>query len=264
MQHTDILDIKKKVTKDKSFLSKMAYYEYFTFNISAWLASRFMHKCPAVNGAGFAITREMFEKVNGFRTVVAEDIDLATRAFLEESRFAYTVDVEVKNEVHSNWHKWLTQRRRWSIGQALWLKDWYKELTKKFIKKPQVFLPSIFFLYPSVAVFVASAVIPSLWMYNSLLVVSLFLSVKFNIALPIFLLSLATADILKMLIISLSGFAITAGVFYGFSRKLGFPIKLHELFVYYFFYSTIWMIIIIVGHIQVFALGKKAGPGWKT
>jgi hypothetical protein len=67
-----------------------------------------------------------------------------------------------------------------------------------------------------------------------------------------------------MLIISLSGFGITAGVFYGFSRKLGFPIKLHELFVYYFFYSTIWMIIIIVGHIQVFALGKKAGPGWKT
>jgi poly-beta-1,6-N-acetyl-D-glucosamine synthase len=265
MQHIDILDIKKRVTKDKSFLSKMTYYEYLTFNISSWLASRYMHKCPAVNGAAFAIKREMFEKVNGFRTVVAEDIDLATRAFLENSSFAYTTDVEVKNEVYSDWHKWFIQRRRWSIGQALWLKDWYKQLARRFIKKPQIFLPSLFFLYPSVVVFVLGTMIPSMWMYNSFLVFSLFLSVKFNIALPIFIFSLATADLLKVLVISMSGFAITAATFYGFGRKLGFnQIKLHELFVYYFFYSSIWFIIIIVGHIQVLLLGKKAGPGWKT
>jgi hypothetical protein len=102
-------------------------------------------------------------------------------------------------------------------------------------------------------------------MYNSLLVTSLFLSVKFNIALPLFLLSLGTADILKILIISMSGFAITSAVFYGFARKLGFrDVKIHELFVYYFFYSSVWMILIVIGHIQVFALGKKSGPGWKT
>ena len=264
MQRVDVLDIKKKVTRGKSFLSKMAYYEYFTFNISAWLASRFMHKCPAVNGAAFAIKREVFEKIGGFHKVVAEDIDIATRAFLEDSSFAYTHDVEVQNEVHGEWGKWFRQRRRWAIGQALWLKVWYKELTKRFFKKPQVFLPSLFFLYPSVGMFIVSAVVPSLWMYNSLLVFSLFLSIKFNIALPVFLVSLATADILKVLLISLSSFALTAGVFYGFSRKLGFKIKLHELFVYYFFYSSIWMAIIILGHIQVFAFGKKAGPDWKT
>jgi len=264
MQRVDVLDIKKKVTRGKSFLSKMAYYEYFTFNISAWLASRYMHKCPAVNGAAFAIKREVFEKIGGFHKVVAEDIDIATRAFLDDSSFAYTHDVEVENVVHSEWGKWFRQRRRWAIGQALWLKVWYKDLAKRFFKKPQVFLPSLFFLYPSVAMFVLSAVVPSLWMYNSLLIFSLFLSVKFNLVLPIFLVSLATADILKVLLISGSSFAITAAVFYGFSRKLGFKIKLHELFVYYFFYSSVWMAIIILGHIQVFALGKKAGPDWKT
>ncbi|MGE5187539.1 MAG: glycosyltransferase [Betaproteobacteria bacterium] len=264
MEYTDILDIKKKVTKEKSFLSKMAYYEYLTFNISAWIASRFLHKCPAVNGAAFAIKRETFERIGGFRKVVAEDIDIATRAFLENSSFAYTHAVEVQNVVHSGWGKWFTQRRRWAIGQALWLKDWYKELASRFIKKPQVFLPSLFFLYPSVAVFFLSALIPSLWLYNSMLVFSIFLTVKFNIALPVFLLSLATADVLKILLISLSGFAITASVFYGFSRKLGFgEVKLHELFVYYFFYSSVWMLIIIAGHLQV-VFGKKAGPDWKT
>jgi cellulose synthase/poly-beta-1,6-N-acetylglucosamine synthase-like glycosyltransferase len=264
MQHADMLDIKKKVTKGKSFLSKMAYYEYFTFNISAYLASKYMHKCPAVNGAAFAIKRETFEKVHGFRKVVAEDIDIATRAFLEDSSFAYTADIEVKNVVHSEWKKWFRQRKRWAIGQALWLKDWYRDLGKLFFKKPQVFLPSLFFLYPSVAIFVLSAVVPSLWMYNSLLVFSLFLSVKFNIALPIFLVSLATADLLKTLVISLSSFGLTAAVFYGFSRKLGFEMKLHELFVYYFFYSTLWMAIILIGHIQVFAFRKKVAPDWRT
>ena len=98
-----------------------------------------------------------------------------------------------------------------------------------------------------------------------MLVFSVFLSVRFNIMLPVFLVSLAMADVLKILAISLTSFGITAAVFYGFSRKLGFrDLKLHELFAYYFFYSSIWILIIIVGHIQVFLFGKKAGPDWKT
>jgi len=264
MEHTDILDIKKEVTKDKSFLSKMTYYEYLTFNMSAWLSSHFMKKCPAVNGAAFAISREMFEKLNGFRTVVAEDIDLATRAFLAEGRFAYSKDVEVKNVVYSDWRKWYIQRRRWSIGQALWVKDWYKDLIRRFAKKPQVFLPSLFFLYPSVTIFVLSALIPSVWLYNGLLMFSLFLSVKMNFALPLFLISLATADVLKILIMSLAGFGITAGVFYAFGRKLGFrQLRLHEMFFYYFFYASLWWAFVIVGQVQVI-FGRKQGPGWKT
>jgi cellulose synthase/poly-beta-1,6-N-acetylglucosamine synthase-like glycosyltransferase len=265
LQRSDVLDIKKRVIKGKSFLSKMAYYEYFTFNVSSWIADHFMHKCPAVNGAAFAIKRETFEKIGGFHKVVAEDIDIATRAFLANSSYSYNPDIEVKNVVHSDWKKWFNQRRRWAIGQALWLKTWCLELTKKFAKKPQVFLPGLFFLYPSVTVFLLSALVPSLWMYNSMLVFSVFLSVRFNIMLPVFLVSLAMADVLKIVAISLASFGITAGVFYGFSRKLGFrEIKLHELFAYYFFYSSIWMIIIVVGHIQVLLLGKKAGPDWKT
>jgi poly-beta-1,6-N-acetyl-D-glucosamine synthase len=265
MQHIDILDIKKRVSKGKSFLSKMTYYEYFTFNVSSYLSSHYVHKCPAVNGAAFAIKREVFEKVGGFHKVIAEDIDLATRAFLQESSFAYSTDVEVKNVVYSDWGKWFKQRRRWAIGQAQWLVNWYQDLIKKCIKKPQAFLPGLFFLYPSIAAFFLSIVVPSTWMYNSLFIASLFLSVKFNILLPVFLVSLSTANIIKILLISLSGFALTAGVFYGFSRKLGFKeMKIHELFVYYFFYSTIWLIIIVVGHLQVIFLRKKVAPDWKT
>jgi hypothetical protein len=83
--------------------------------------------------------------------------------------------------------------------------------------------------------------------------------------LPVFLVSLGTANLLKILAISLFGFALTAAVFYGFSRKLGFrEMKLHEFFVYYFVYSSIWMAIIIIGHIQVIVFRKKVAPGWTT
>ncbi len=264
MKHTDILDIKKKVVSTNSFLSKMAYYEYFTFNVSAWLASKYMRKCPAVNGAAFAMRRKTFDSVGGFKKVVAEDIDIATRAFLDNHSFAYTTKVEVENVVYTNWHNWFRQRKRWGIGQALWLKEWYKALAKKCLKKPQIFLPGLFFLYPSLAVFFLSLMVPSGWMYDSLFVFSLFLSVKFNIALPVFLVSLFTADLLKIVLISFGSFIITAATFFILSRKLGFKIKLHELFMYHFFYSILWLAIIVAGYVQVIAFRKKKAPDWVT
>jgi cellulose synthase/poly-beta-1,6-N-acetylglucosamine synthase-like glycosyltransferase len=259
----DILDIKKKVAKD-SFLSKMAYYEYFTFNIGAWLASEHLQKCPAANGAAFAMKRETFDAVNGFRKVVAEDLDIATRAFLDDHAFAYTKDVEVKNVVHSNWGTWFKQRRRWALGQALWLKDCYRDLLKKCIRKPQIFLPGLFFLYPTAMVFFLTIALPSAWLYDSLLVFSFFLSVKFNIAMPVFLITFLTADLLKAILISLASFAVTAATFFVFSRKLGFEIKLHELFIYYFFYSVIWLAIMVIGYVQVLVFKKDVAPDWKT
>jgi len=263
MAHTDVLDIKKRVER-KNFLSKMTYYEYFTFNISAWLASKHLRRCPAVNGAAFAIRREAFLGVGGFRKVVAEDIDIATRAFLKDYRFAYTKNVEVRNLVHSNWKSWFTQRKRWAMGQALWLKDWHRDLLSKCASKPQVFLPGVFFLYPSMMALFLAATVPSAWMYKSLWIFSFLLSVKFNIALPVFLVSMTMADLLKSLLISLGSFAATAILFLLYSRKLGFEIKLHELFIYYFFYSTLWLTIIITAAIKTLVFKKTSIPDWKT
>ncbi len=262
-QRVDVLDIKKQVVKTSSFLSKMAYYEYFAFNLSSWLLSKFMKKCPAINGAAFAIKRETFEKINGFRTVVAEDADIATRAFMEGGSFAYTSEVEVKNEVFSDWKRWFKQRNRWAIGQALWVKEWYRALAKKFYTKPQVFMPSLFFLYPAFSIFLLSIVLPSDWMYNFFLFLVLSASITFNVALPVFLFTLATADIINIVLFSLLGYALTAAVYYVFSKKLGFKIKFHELFVYYFFYSTILIFVIFFSCIQVI-FGKKSVSDWRT
>jgi hypothetical protein len=71
-------------------------------------------------------------------------------------------------------------------------------------------------------------------------------------------------DVLKSVLIALSSFAVTALLFYRFSKKLGFEFKLHEVFVYYFFYSVLWIGVIFIGYFQVLVLGKKSAPNWKT
>jgi biofilm PGA synthesis N-glycosyltransferase PgaC len=263
MKKVDVLDIKKKVERT-SFLAKMAYYEYFTFNISSWIASRYLQKCPATNGAAFAIRREVFEDVGGFKKVVAEDIDIATRAFLKNHSFAYTSEVEVKNIVFSNWRSWFKQRERWAVGQALWLKDHYKALFNKCIGKPQIFLPAVFFLYPPLISFSLSLLLPSSWMYDLFTIASWFASTKLGTVLPIFLVSIPTVDIFKSVLIALSSFAVTAALFYRFSKKLGFEFKLHEVFIYYFFYSILWIAVIFVGYFEVLVLKRTSAPNWKT
>lgn len=263
MQNADVLDIKKKVEKG-SFLSKMAYYEYFTFNVGSWITSKCLGKCPAANGAAFAVKREVFNNLGGFRKVVAEDIDIATRAFLADCSFAYTKEVEVLNVVHSSWRNWYKQRKRWAIGQALWLKDFYKALFRKCIGKPQVFLPAVFVLYPPLISLSLTFLLPSTWVYDSFLLFSMFLATRFNTVLPVFLFSLPIADILKMVLISLTSFGITAIVYFKLSKKLGFEMKFHELFAYYFFYSVLWLAVIFLGYVQVIAFKKKVAPDWKT
>lgn len=263
MKYTDFLDIKKKVTRD-SFLSKMTSYEYVGFNIGAWMIAKYVKKCPAVNGAAFAVNREVFRALNGFRRVVAEDIDIATRAFLKNYSFAYTKEVEVKNTVHSSWKSWIKQRKRWALGQALWLKDWYRDLLRKCAEKPQIFIPALFFLFPSLILLFLNFLTPNTLVYKLFSVFFLFLAVKFNFALPIFVLSAVSADLLKSLLASILSFAVFSILFFSLSRKLGFEFKIHEFFIYYFFYSFLCLIIAIIGLIQVFILHKKTATDWKA
>lgn len=40
--------------------------------------------------------------------------------------------------------------------------------------------------------------------------------------------------------------------------------KLHELFVYYFFYSFVWMAIMVIGYVQVLVFKKSVASDWVT
>jgi len=263
LKDADILDIKKEVVKD-SFLAKMAYYEYVGINMGAWMLSKFLKKCPSVNGSAFAIKRDTFESLGGFRRVIVEDVDLATRAFINGAIFKYSENVKVYNHVHSSFKNWLIQRKRWSVGTALWFKEWYKPLLKTVFKTPQIIIPALFFLFPSLLLFLLSIFAENLWAYKLVSLVFLFFAVKVNAAFPFLIFIMLSIDFIRKPILSMLSFFIFSLIFYALSKKLGFTFKIHEFFIYYFIYSPLNLFITINGIIRVFIFNKKDTQDWKV
>ena len=266
MEYTDVLDIKKEVIKN-SFLSRMTYYEYVGFNIGSWFISKFTGKCPAVNGSAFAVKRGVLTSLKGFRRVVSEDLDIATRAFLKNYRFKYTKRISVCNSVHSNWKNWLIQRKRWSIGAALWVKEWYRDLLKICAKQPQIFLPGLLFLFPSVVLILLYLFIPNLLIYKIFSLIFLLLAVKLNFMFPVLWLSTISIDFIKSLLASILSFLSFSIIFFLLSKKLDFQFRLHEFLIYYFFYSLLGLFVMVAALINVFFFDRKAAKvisDWKT
>ncbi|MBS7649169.1 glycosyltransferase family 2 protein [Candidatus Bathyarchaeota archaeon] len=263
MKDVDVLDIKKEVVKE-SFLSRMTYYEYVGFNVSGWLMAKLMKKGPAVNGAAFAVKRSVFNFIGGFRKVMSEDLDFATRAFLKGYRFSYLEDVNVYCHVKSSWGDWIKQRRRWTIGAALWIREWGRALLKRCAGKLHALIPLLFLLFPSSAILILNLFLPRLLIYSMISILFLFLAVKFNFALPVLLLTHLGLNFVENLSISLSMFLIFALSYFLFSRKLAFQFRIHEFLFYYFFYSLLNILLVIVGIIEVFALKKRTVSDWKT
>ncbi|MCD6403343.1 MAG: glycosyltransferase family 2 protein, partial [Candidatus Aenigmarchaeota archaeon] len=240
-----------------SFLSRMTYYEYVGFNIGSWIVSKFIGKCPAVNGSAFAVKKEVITSLKGFRRVITEDLDIATRAFLKNYRFKYSKRVNVYNSVHSNWKNWITQRKRWSIGCALWVKEWHKDLLKICAKQPQIIIPSLFFLFPSIVLLLLYFFTPNLLMYKIFSLILLLLAVKLNFMFPFLWLSTISIDLINSLLTSILSFLSFSILFFVLSKKLDFQFKLYEFFVYYFFYSPLGLFIMIVALINVFFFERK-------
>ena len=265
MMDTDILDLKKEVVGD-SLIAKIAYYEYLGFNVGSWLASKTLGRCPSINGAAFAIRREVFKELGGFRRVVSEDLDLATRAFLGGYRHKYTKNVFVYNRVHHSWNAWFRQRRRWALGLTLWLKDYYRELLSSVKRHFRIFIPTLILLFPSLVAIILSMFIPDFFIEKmlsfSLLLLATWMEPAFSI--PILIPVWGEVDVIKGVFCSILAFSIFCMLFYYFSSKLGFKFRIHEFFLYYFFYSTLYLMIIISTVIRVLILHREVDVDWKV
>ncbi|WFO74635.1 glycosyltransferase family 2 protein [Desulfurococcaceae archaeon MEX13E-LK6-19] len=256
MRDCDILDFKKVVVKN-SLLAKMTYYEYVGANTASWLTTRCLGRCPAINGSGFAVRRSAFVELDGFRRVISEDFDFATRAFLKKYKFKYTTRVFIYNYVHSSWQKWIVQRKRWSLGCALWLREWWKSLLKECLRNLQVFIPALLALIPSIVYIVANFFIPDMIIYKLFTSILFFIAVKFNIIFPLLLLTTLGIGFMKNLAILLISFLAFTLIFMALSKKLDFNFKTYEFLAYYFVYSPLVLFTIIVALIKVFILRNK-------
>jgi cellulose synthase/poly-beta-1,6-N-acetylglucosamine synthase-like glycosyltransferase len=263
IEDADLVEIKKKVFRE-NFLTRVIYYDYLSSNVVSWLFSRGLKRSLGLNGSAFAIKRSVFEDLGGFRRVIAEDLDLATRSFLKNFRFKYSEKLEVFVKTPSKWRQVYKQRKRWGVGGALWIKEYYKDLIRNALRFPKFLLPTIPIIFPSLILFLLYTLIPDAIIYKSIMVFILVAAIKIGFLLHPFFLSVVTITLVKNLIASLLSFGAFASLFYIFARKLGYTFNPFEFLVFYFIFSPFWFSIVIASIIKVtIQKGKVEVLDWK-
>ena len=258
----DLLDIRKKVIRD-SFIAKITHYDYLCAAITNWFFFKTLKKCLGFNGAAFAIKRKSFERLGGFRRVVSEDLDLGIRSFLEGLRFKQSEKAEVYTKVPSTLKTWYGQRKRWGIGTALWIKEYYKTLAKITVKFPKTLIPSIFIISPSLLLFIANFFFPSISYESSAILILTFLTSKLGFLISSTLLLFLVVLLMRNLTLFLGSF-LAATLFYYFSaRKLGYKFNPAEFLLFYLLLSPLWLLIVVTSIIKVLIQpSKKLKMDW--
>ena len=84
----------------------------FAFNFKRYI------ELVGFSGSGnMFVTREIFDRIGGFRGKVAEDLDWGRRAVAANYRFRYAADVVVSHPARRNWDE-LVQKWRKSSSEA--------------------------------------------------------------------------------------------------------------------------------------------------
>ncbi len=82
-----------------------AFEKVFAFNFK-----RYIEQLGFSGSGNMFVSREIFDRVGGFRGQVAEDVDWGRRAVAAHYRFRYAADVVVSHQARRNWneltHKW--------------------------------------------------------------------------------------------------------------------------------------------------------------
>ena len=266
IKKADIIDIKKSVIRD-SFLAKLEYFEYLGFNIVNWLFSRYVRKCLGVNGAAFAITRDALRSLGGFRRVISEDLDLATRSFLKGLAFRFIDDISVEVKVTSSWRRWYTQRIRWGVGTSLWIKEYYKLLLKSMLDNPKIliiFILSLIFIFPSLTTFLVNLFVLDSAYYQYIAMAVFLLAMKFTpLSLPLSII-LTLAPILSQSITITILFFLFFFINLMFAHKLSCKFSFPHFFAYFFFYSPLWLMIMATNLVRIMVMKNKIEVDWKT
>jgi biofilm PGA synthesis N-glycosyltransferase PgaC len=262
MLETDILDIKKEVIKD-SFISRMVNYEFISSNFVNYLYSKFTGRCLGINGSAFAIKRNVFEEVGGFSRVISEDLDLAIKVALKDRYFKFYDKIKIQTKCPSNWRTWFNQRKRWSIGVGLWIKDHWRDLIKYIRKYPHIAILSFIILFPTFIPILLSYFLSNFLGYKILNFVIIFLATKFPflIAFP-FLFSISLF-ILSSILNFIISFLFFLFLFFSFSKKLNLDFNFFEFTVYYYLYQPFAFFVLIVGMITPF-IYRKYKLDWKV
>jgi len=263
MGDAEIVEIKKEVIKD-SFIARIISYDYLGFSLTNFYFSERIKRCLGINGAAFAMRREVFEALGGFRRVICEDLDIAVRSFIKGARFKFLKDITVYTKAPSSWRGWFEQRKRWGVGAAFWVREHFKTLKTALCKHPEVVIPSLLFIFPALPIFLFSLFIPDELSIKILYTSLILLSTKTNLLIPPAALTstaLSTLKSISTVIGSLIGYMI---VFYLIARKFQSYFNPLDFTAFYFVMAPLWLLIILGSLIKVYIEPKKVDVNWKV
>jgi len=263
MENADIIEVKKDVIRD-SFIARVVSYDYLSFNLTNLYFSRKIGRCLGINGAAFAIKRETFKALGGFRRVVCEDLDIATRSFANNMRFKFLDNVTVCTRAPSSWREWFNQRKRWGIGAAFWFKENFNLLKNIARKYPKVIIPSLLFIFPALPLILINLFVPDELSLKIFYVSMILLSAKTSILIPPAALTSTTLPALRNFLTIIGGLAAYSTIFYFAARKLRFPFNLLEFAAFYFIAAPLWLLMVIASLVRVYTKPDGIKIDWKT
>jgi cellulose synthase/poly-beta-1,6-N-acetylglucosamine synthase-like glycosyltransferase len=261
MRRCDVMEIKRRAIRD-SLIAKLASYEFLFCGFWGWFCSERLGENVGLCGAAFAIRRELFDSLGGFRREVVEDVDLGARAFLKGYSYRYANDIEVATPVHSNLRRLWEQHQRVWIGMALWFKKHYRTLYRFVRKYPSILLLTFPILLPSLALLFFN-ILPLLFLEKVALMAFLFLSLRLSLSLPLFIFVWIYL-ILRNLIGSLLAFSISAAIHYVYAWKMRCEFSLVEFWLYSLIWAPVWAVVVALSFFRVFALSRYTLTDWKV
>ena len=263
MDDAEIIEIRKEVMKD-SFISRVARYDYLSFSLTNWFFSKKIGRCLGINGAAFAIKRKAFETLGGFRRVICEDLDIATRSFINKMRFKFVDKVMAYTKAPSSWKEWFNQRKRWGIGTAFWFKEYFS-LFKRIVKEyPKIVALSLLFIFPALPLLLMNLFTPDEIFVKTLYVSLILLSSQTNILLPPTALTSTTLSVLKSIIVVAGNLIAYSLLFFLIARRFRSSFNPLDFIIYYFITAPLWLLIVITSIIRVYLNPKDIKIDWKT
>jgi len=260
----EIIDFKKVVDKE-NLLSRLVYYDYVGFAIVNWLSAKLASKCIGINGSVFAIKRNVFEDLGGFpENEISEDLGLAFKAYTRGVKFKFEEKVVVRLKAPSSWREWFKQRWRWGHGFALWFKHNYKELLRATVKNPKIVLMPAFFFYPSLTAFLVTAFLPENRLLAGFFLLFFLMVSRIRLLVPILFATYFSIAFVRGMVASTISLALSSLVFFLLARRLGYNFNPLTFVLYFYFYSPLWLLIILVSLIRVFLLKKTEIKDWPT
>ena len=262
IEDAEIVEVKKDVIRD-SFLARIVSYDYMGFNFTNWFFSHKLNRCVGLNGAAFAIKRETFIALGGFRKVIMEDLDIGTRSFIKGIRYRFINNIHIYTKAPSSWNDWFKQRKRWALGSALWFKEYFRDFVRIAKAHPGVLLPALLFVFPYLPFFLVTLVMPDEILVKATYFLLLLLSTQTTLLLTPAAFTSMSLAVFRNLFLMTGSVGACSSLFYLLSRKIGSSFNLLEFVLFYLLYSPLWLLLIITNLSKVCFKQKTANIDWK-